>query len=638
MRYTKAVADTTLLREALTHLGVDRFVLGIHDASFPSDDGADVGRGSPYSRRAHAFYGFASSLGFNGIQLGPQGITHRGSASPYEGTLFSRNPQSLPLPQLVRDGLLSQATVDELVSSRPEQAPERMPYAYVFSAYERITRELFDRYRAHAPDELRTDVQRYLSENAHWLLPDALYDCLCAEHGREYFRDWGHTEQGRFDERLFAPGPGEEALAHARLNALRTRCADAIEKHALVQLLLDRAHARTRERLRELGLLLYGDLQVGLSAQDDWAYQALFLRGYRMGAPPSRTNPDGQPWGYTVLDPEQYGSLSAPGPALQFVRARARRMLDGFDGVRVDHPHGWIDPWVYSSTHPDALHAVQNGARLFSSPDLPDHLSLASFAIARPEQLDRTRPRYADNWVTSLDPVQVERYALQIDTIVDEGKKRGLPPGALVCEILSTQPYPVAAVLKRHQLGRFRVTQKASLENPADVYRSENAEPQDWIMLGNHDTPTIWRVIDGWASRGELPKRAGYLAHRLSPPGAPAQDVEAFSKRLEADRGLLANAQLADALSSRARNVFVFFADLFGMREVYNSPGTTGLDNWSLRAPSDFERSYEERAKNCEALDLPLALSMALRSRDDDESRALAQRLESNGIPRPAGR
>ena len=110
------------------------------------------------------------------------------------------------------------------------------------------------------------------------------------------------------------------------------------------------------------------------------------------------------------------------------------------------------------------------------------------------------------------------------------------------------------------------------------------------------------------------------------------------SKRLEADRGLLANAQLADALSSRARNVFVFFADLFGMREVYNSPGTTGLDNWSLRAPSDFERSYEERAKNCEALDLPLALSMALRSRGDDESRALAQRLESNGIPGPAGR
>ena len=47
-----------------------------------------------------------------------------------------------------------------------------------------------------------------------------------------------------------------------------------------------------------------------------------------MGAPPSRTNPDGQPWGYPVLDPRQYfrpdGQSSPPddGPALALFRAR----------------------------------------------------------------------------------------------------------------------------------------------------------------------------------------------------------------------------------------------------------------------------------------------------------------------------
>jgi len=67
------------LRE-LTHaarvaLGIDDLVLAIHDASFPSDPGEDVGRGTPYSRGARRLVAFADALGFTGLQLGPQGVT-----------------------------------------------------------------------------------------------------------------------------------------------------------------------------------------------------------------------------------------------------------------------------------------------------------------------------------------------------------------------------------------------------------------------------------------------------------------------------------------------------------------------------------------------------------------------------------
>ena len=59
----------------------------------------DLGRGTPYSDGAAEFLKFARSLGFNGIQLGPQGITTRANSSPYDGSFFSRNPLSLaPLP------------------------------------------------------------------------------------------------------------------------------------------------------------------------------------------------------------------------------------------------------------------------------------------------------------------------------------------------------------------------------------------------------------------------------------------------------------------------------------------------------------------------------------------------------------
>src|SRR5262249_41789178 len=142
--------------------------------------------------------------------------------------------------------------------------------------------------------------------------------------------------------------------------------------------------------------------------------------------------------------------------------------------------------------------AVADGARLFESPDLADHPYLARFAIARPDQLDRSQPRHADHWVRSLDAEQVDRYAALLDVLVDSARRHGRDPRDLSCEVLSTLPRPLAAVLARHQLGRWRVAQKARLEDPDDVYRADNAARHDWVMLGNHDTAPIFSVLRTW--------------------------------------------------------------------------------------------------------------------------------------------
>ena len=77
-------------------------MLAIHDASFPAAEGEDSGRGTPYGRGGLAFAQFVRGLGFDGIQLGPQGQTSRINPSPYDGSLFSRNILSLDLAALVR--------------------------------------------------------------------------------------------------------------------------------------------------------------------------------------------------------------------------------------------------------------------------------------------------------------------------------------------------------------------------------------------------------------------------------------------------------------------------------------------------------------------------------------------------------
>lgn len=596
-----------LIRAALRELGVDRFVLGVHDAAFPMRPDEDTGRGSPYSQGAEALLSFTSAHGFTGIQLGPQGMTHRGSPSPYEATLFTKNPLNLPLARL---GLFSE---EELAAFRVP-ASERVDYRAVYARFQKAQALLFARLAADAAWKKRADD--FAEDHRRWLVPDALYDALCRAHGREYWLDWPDAR----DRKLFAD------CETARITELEKRHAEDIRRHALIQLFLREAHVAFRRAAHERGLSLYADLQIGYSAHDAWTQSGLFLSEYRMGAPPSRTNPEGQPWGYFVLDPRKIGTLQNPGPVLDFVRLRITRVLDDYDGVRVDHPHGWIDPWVYAADAADPLRAVQKGGRLRSTPDDPNHPLLASMAIARAEQLNRAAPPYADDRVQNLDSAQVDAYAVLIDEIVLQAKARGIPPDGMVCEILSTLPNQVAATLERHVLGRFRVTQKAKLEDPRDVYRSENARPQDWIMLGNHDTPPIWTVAQRWKREGVMSERAGYLARQLRP-----EDPASLARRLEQDEGLFVNAQLADALASPARNVFIFFTDLFGFTDVYNTPGTISDDNWSLRLPSNFEDLYTQRCNTLRALHLPTALSLALLKEPTEERRRLAIALSPRG-------
>ena len=81
--------------------------------------------------------------------------------------------------------------------------------------------------------------------------------------------------------------------------------------------------------------------------------------------------------------------------------------------------------------------------------------------------IDHAELHYADGRVKDLDEEQVRRYSILVDEIVTQQAVAGRAK-AIACEVLSTLPYPVGRVMERHDLGRFRVTQKIDLEDPAD--------------------------------------------------------------------------------------------------------------------------------------------------------------------------
>jgi 4-alpha-glucanotransferase len=595
-------AASSPLAEVKQGLGVDCLLLQIHDGSFPVDPAEDGGRGTPYSYAAERFFNFVAELGFDGVQLGPQGRTERGNPSPYDSTLFSRNPLNLPLGKMVDQGRLARATLRVLQAELPPFSIAA-PQTLLDDICARVCQELV----ATASDTDRHAAREFLAREEAWLVPDALYGLLCEEHAAPWWRAWHHTPQGAFDQRLWAPRPWDRATAAARLAHLRKKYEQQIEEYAVIQWLLATEHEALRARVKKLGLVLYADLQVGLAPPDAWARQSLFLADYLLGAPPSRTNPAGQPWGYAVYDPQQWGSVAKPGPVLEFVAQRLQKVLRECDGVRIDHPHGWIDPWVYRADDPDPFHAVQHGARLFSTPHDPEHPALAAWSVARGDQLNLAELPYADGRVAELEEPQIEAYARLLDVIVTQLKERGCGSQALACEVLSTLPYPIACVLSRHGLGRFRVTQKLALDNGADVYRVEQAVEQDWIMLGTHDTPTAWSLATEWIATGTASRWGEYLADLLLPEG----EREAWVREVSSSPGRLVQALFAAMLASRARHVSIFYPDLFGLTQRYNKPGIVDDENWRMRLSPQFAQEYAERVARGTALDLPHAAQLA---------------------------
>jgi len=609
------------LANKLDQLGVRRLLLAIHDVSFPSDPDEDLGRGSPATKAAARFTSFAKELGFTGLQLGPPGQTSRDNPSPYDATIFSRN-----LATISPEGYLGLVDEDAIAQVRWTGATN---HVHAYDASHALVTAAHVAMAKGARPDLQEELDAFRMDNHAWLASDALYAALATAHGGAAHRDWPEAERdlwnvsspldrrvaanlGRaiaFFDQLTAPTDAviaSRANAVAQLEAivassigpqvaaLVERHATAIDRYSFGQFLAHREHARVRRHAGALGLALYGDLAVGYADADAWAYSAAFLPGYRMGAPPSRTNPAGQPWGYPVLDPEQ-----TIGRAGELLRARAHKAFAEYDSMRIDHPHGWICPWVYKTETGDDGQAVRDGARLFESPDLPE---LAAYALVGVEQLDQVQQRYADGWVRGLTDDQARAYAAKLRPLVAAAETHGRSAADLSFEVLSTMPCPLGAVLTAYGCGRWRVAQKANLNDASDVYRMENAERADWVMLGNHDTAPIFELIRAWptATRDAWGR---HLAARLG---------LARPWRL-ADPGFLANAMLAELFACRAENVSIFFADLFGYHERFNSPGVIDhTANWSLRLPSDFAAMYAQRREVGGALDLELATDLAL--------------------------
>lgn len=594
----------SVIRKALKALGKKNFVFIMHNGSFPSVEGENTGFGTINSQAGKNFIDYASGL-FDAIQMGPAGKTKSSDSSPYTGTIFSNNPLFIDLKELTTDKwhkILSEKTFKDIVDNNPNKDKNKTSYSYITKRQDEALTEAYENFLKLNDKKLNAEFETYKIENDSWLDKDSLYEAFALENGTDYWPNW----KNKADKNVFNPKSIEEKIEYGkRIDEMSKKYAKEIDKYKFIQFVLNKQNVETKKYADSKNIKMIADRQVAFSDRDCWAYQSLFLEGWCLGCPPDYFSKDGQAWGFPVIDPEKlYNSDGSLGEAGILMKNLFKKMFkENPGGVRIDHIVGLIDPWVYKAGKKPM--PEQGAGRLYSSPEHPE---LSKYAIAKLEDLDTSLTPDKEKRVKSLTEEQIRLYGRLIEKIViAAAKEEGLTKDSIVCEDLGTLTNPVAAVMKEYELLGMKLTQFTVPTEDDDPYRCKNITKKCWAMIGTHDN----QPVSLWA-KSLVHTHEGYLhvKNLVEDLFKEAPNKDEIIVKMTNDENFLKETKLVELFACQAENIQIFFTDFFGMNQTYNTPGTSGDKNWSLRLPNNFAQM--------ETINLPLLLKKAIIARGNE--------------------
>ena len=598
----------SVIRKSLKALGKKNFVFIMHNGSFPSVEGENTGFGTINSQAGKNFIDYASGL-FDAIQMGPAGKTKSSDSSPYTGTIFSNNPLFIDLKELTTDKwhkILSEKTFKDIVDNNPNKDKNKTSYSYITKRQDEALTEAYENFLKLNDKKLNAEFETYKIENDSWLDKDSLYEAFALENGTDYWPNW----KNKADKNVFNPKSIEEKIEYGkRIDEMSKKYAKEIDKYKFIQFVLNKQNVETKKYADSKNIKMIADRQVAFSDRDCWAYQSLFLEGWCLGCPPDYFSKDGQAWGFPVIDPEKlYNSDGSLGEAGILMKNLFKKMFkENPGGVRIDHIVGLIDPWVYKAGKKPM--PEQGAGRLYSSPEHPE---LSKYAIAKLEDLDTTLTPDKEKRVKSLTEEQIRLYGRLIEKIViAAAKEEGLTKDSIVCEDLGTLTNPVAAVMKEYELLGMKLTQFTVPTEDDDPYRCKNITKKCWAMIGTHDN----QPVSLWA-KSLVHTHEGYLhvKNLVEDLFKEAPNKDEIIVKMTNDENFLKETKLVELFACQAENIQIFFTDFFGMNQTYNTPGTSGDKNWSLRLPNNFAQM--------ETINLPLLLKKAIIARGSEFAKA----------------
>ncbi len=264
---------------------------------------------------------------------------------PYSAvSAFALHPQFIHLPDagVVEDEAFG-ALQNEL------NALEYVDYERVNAQKTRLLKQAFER---EGKKTFATKAYKeFFKSNRYWLTPYSAFRVLTALKGTADFSTWGGF--AKYDETAVV--------------AFCKKHSNEVGFHYFEQYHLYRQLAEVKAYAQERGVMLKGDLPIGISrtSADAWQNPELYNLDSQAGAPPDAFSTAGQNWGFPTYNWEK---MSEDG--YKWWKQRLGKMSEGFDAFRIDHILGFFRIWEIQSSASNALLGHFNPALPYSANEL----------------------------------------------------------------------------------------------------------------------------------------------------------------------------------------------------------------------------------------------------------------------------
>jgi 4-alpha-glucanotransferase len=274
---------------------------------------------------------WASGAGLKLIQILPVNDTtanHTWTDSyPYAAiSAFALHPIYLNLSRVATGR--NKALLKKLEPERQRlNALDALDYEAVMKAKLDFIKQIFPSEKAKTFQ--RQDYRRFFSENRLWLVPYAVFGHLRDRFGTSDFNRWPAHRSYRAQE-------------VAALVAEDSPAADDLARHYFIQYHLHRQLQEAVAHAHERGIILKGDIAIGVCrhSADVWQQPELFHTDVQAGAPPDAFAVKGQNWGFPTYN---WPRMKEDGFA--WWKRRFAQMSCYFDAFRIDHILGFFRIW-----------------------------------------------------------------------------------------------------------------------------------------------------------------------------------------------------------------------------------------------------------------------------------------------------
>ena len=480
----------------------------------------DIGDIEPMTR-------WLASAGQRILQLLPTTEMAPGQQSPYSATsAMAIDPIYIRVPGVPEfaalGGEASLGAEDRALLDRVRHAP-RIEYANVRRLKHAALRAAFERF---VDAEWCRDTERaralkgFLSGQAWWIEDYALFRAI---HAREGERPWF-----QWPEALRRRDPAAIQEARSGLSREVLFC-------QYLQWVADRQWREARAHTN--GVALFGDLafMVDGDSADVWARQSQFRLDASAGVPPDPFSATGQDWGMPV-----YRWDVVAGDDFRWLRERARRSADFYDGYRIDHLVGFY----------------------------------------------RTYGRPRDGGAPFFTPAAETEQAALGERVLEIFRETG---SEIIAEDLGTIPDFVRASLARFDVPGFRVFRwERHWETEGQPFRDPSEYPAVSVATsGTHDTEPL---VVWWEQASD--------EERLNVNNLPTIQRLTHGAGLDNLAGALCTPTVRDTLlealfASGSDLLLLPIQDCFGWRDRINKPARISAEDWRFRLPWPCDRLDE---------------------------------------------